>query len=65
MPQFINNLPSVQDAFDITVNNYTSANLTDNLYQFDRDVFNARLIQPYEPFRYGSYYMFQADKLSN
>ena len=58
-------LPYYQDAFDVVMNDYTSANLTENLYKFDDDVFMSRLNKPYSPFRYGSYFVFEADKATH
>jgi hypothetical protein len=33
--QFAQSLPSYSDSFDVTYNDYTSANLTQNLFDFD------------------------------
>ena len=59
-------LPDYSAAWDITMKNYTNANGTaqgeqDMFLQFDRDVFDNRHEGSVEPFRYGSYYIYEAN----
>jgi ATP-binding cassette subfamily A (ABC1) protein 3 len=63
--QIIESLPMFTDAFDVTYRNYANYSSTNEraiLEAFDNDVFNARLEEPYEPFRYGSYFIYEANK---
>ena len=64
----IESLPMYDQAFDVTFRNYSSistsngANERPVLELFDSDIFEARLVEPYDPFRYGSYFIYEANK---
>lgn len=65
--QLIQNLPQYANGlYDVTyvpMNRSTVSGLEDNT-TFDNIFFNNRLVQPYAPYRYGSFYMYQADNKS-
>jgi hypothetical protein len=63
--QIIESLPMFSSAFDVTYRNYANYSSTNEraiLEAFDNDVFNSRLEKPYEPYRYGSYFIYEANK---
>ena len=64
----IESLPLYNQSFDVTFRDYSSINTSNGsnekpvLELFDNDIFDARLIEPYEPFRYGSYFIYEANR---
>lgn len=64
----IESLPMYSEAFDVTFRDYSRFNTNNGtnerpiLEAFDNDVFQARLEEPYEPFRYGSYFIYEANR---
>jgi hypothetical protein len=64
----IQSLPSYGSSFDARYVDYSGISVSGDdgetavLKAFDNDVFESRLIQPYEPFRYGSYFIYEANK---
>lgn len=58
-------LPSGSDAWDITFNSYGPLNVTAGPLaigkKFDDHVFENRLVESYSPYRYGSYFIYEAN----
>ncbi|CDW85159.1 abc transporter family protein [Stylonychia lemnae] len=60
---FMENLPQSKDAFEATSRSYKNeTNRTNVIWKFDEDVFKSRLQKPYTPFRFGSYFFYEADQ---
>jgi len=63
----ISSLPDFDTAFDVTYKDYSYINTNSFqgertlLREFDKDVFNARLQGEMEPYRYGSYFIYEAN----
>jgi hypothetical protein len=63
----IESLPSYNTAFNVTYKDYSYINTKTFsgertlLREFDTDVFNARLEGDQEPYRYGSYFIYEAN----
>ncbi len=59
-------MPDFSTAFEVTYHDYSNISTASGeqviLQTFDNNTFDARLIQPYEPYRYGSYFIYEADK---
>lgn len=63
--QILSSLPSLSNSFDISYKDYSSSATATNISFFDDAVFEARLIKPYSPSRYSSYFIYQADRNKN
>jgi hypothetical protein len=66
--RLIESLPMYENgAFDVTYKDYSSINLKlmngerNLLREFDKDIFEARLQGDLEPYRYGSYFVYEAN----
>ena len=63
----ISSLPDFDTAFDVTYKDYSYINTNSFqgertlLREFDKDVFNSRLQGEMEPYRYGSYFIYEAN----
>lgn len=62
-------LPNFTSAFDVTYKDYSQISTLRGeqaiLEAFDLDVFNARNEGPLEPYRYGSYFIYEANKATH
>ncbi len=67
--EIIDALPNFASAFSVTYKDYSQVDISKGetaiLQAYDTDVFNARNNLPLEPYRYGSYFVYQANKASN
>ena len=62
--QIMNNLPYLQDAFDIKYKNHSfdPRNITSQLFAMDNDIYESRM--GVNPSRLGSYYIFEANNVT-
>jgi hypothetical protein len=67
--EIIEALPNYAEAFTVTYKDYSQINQARGeqaIHEaFDTDVFNARNDAPTEPFRYGSYFIYEANKATH
>lgn len=59
-------LPEYENAFEPTFKDYSNVNISNGkeinlLRAFDEDVFNNRFVGGINPYRYGSYYIYEAN----